>query len=59
MGFAVCLFFSPVFSCGCAGSALLRGLLSGCGVQASHCSGFSGCRAQVLGTDSVAAARGQ
>ena len=43
---------------GCAGSLLLlglfsryekRGLLSSCGVRASHCSGFSCCRAQALG----------
>ena len=26
-----------------------EGLLSGCGVQASHCSDFSCCRAQALG----------
>ena len=26
-----------------------RGLLSSCGVQAFHCSGFSCCRAQALG----------
>jgi len=25
------------------------GLLSSCGAQASHCDGFSGCRAQALG----------
>ena len=43
---------------GCAGSLLLlglfsryekQGLLSSCGVRASHCSGFSCCRAQALG----------
>ena len=46
------------FLFGCAGSFLLfcglslvaasSGLLSSCGVRASHCSGFSCCRAQVL-----------
>ena len=44
---------------GCAGSSLLRGLfsscseqglLSSCGVRASHFGGFSCCRAQALGT---------
>ena len=44
---------------GCAGSSLLhrlfsscseQGLLSSCGVRASHFDGFSCCRAQALGT---------
>ena len=34
---------------GCAGSSLLCGLLSSCDAQASHCSGFPGCRVQALG----------
>ena len=47
------------FMFGCAGSSLLcwlfsscgdRGLLSFFGVQASHCGGFSCCRAQARGT---------
>lgn len=36
---------APAFS-GCS----IQGLLSSCGVRASHCGGSSGCRAQVLGT---------
>ena len=36
-----------------------QGLLSSCGVQASHCGGFSSCRAQALGTQaSVGVAQG-
>ena len=47
-----------LFICGCAGFLLLcglfsscrqQGLLSSCGVQASHCSGFSLCGAPALG----------
>ena len=54
-GFAFFLFNVGVC---CAGSSLLRGLFSSCGkrellsscsVQASHCGGFSCCRAQALG----------
>ena len=51
---------SYLFSFGCAGSSLLHGLFSscrggggplcGCGAQASHCSGFSRCRAWPLGS---------
>ena len=50
--------YTYVFTFGCAGSLLLlglfsrygkRGLLSSCGVRASHCSCFSCCRAQALG----------
>ena len=50
--------YTYIFIFGCAGSLLLlglfsryekRGLLSSCGVRASHCSGFSCCRAQALG----------
>ena len=38
---------------------VVRGLLSSCSVQASHCSGFSCCRGQALGTRaSVVAALG-
>ena len=53
--------FLHLFIFGCAGSSLLRegflwvwraGLLSVCGVQASHCGGFSGCGAQALGLSS-------
>ena len=33
---------------GCPGSLLLPGLLSSCGAQASHCTGFFCCRAQAL-----------
>ena len=41
--------------CSCGG----RGLLSSSGSWASHCSGFSSCRAQALGMRaSVVAARG-
>ena len=51
--------YTYIFIFGCAGSLLLlglfsrygkRGLLSSCGVRASHCSGFSCCRAQALGS---------
>ena len=44
-----------LFILGCAGSSLLhelfasygeQGLLSSCGARSSHCSGFSGCKAQ-------------
>ena len=39
--------------------AAVRGLLSSCGVQASHCRGLSGCGVQAPGTQaSVVAARG-
>ena len=50
--------FIYLVSFGCAGSLLLhglfsgfseRGLLSGCGAQASHCDDFSCCRAWALG----------
>ena len=50
--FSICFIFS------CAGSSLLHGPFSGCGgwglpsscgAQASHCCGFSCCRAQALG----------
>ena len=37
------------FPFGCAGSLLLRGLLSSCGVQTSHCGGFSRSGAPALG----------
>ena len=40
-------FFFPFI--GCAGSLWLCGLLSGCGTRASHCDGFSYCRAWALG----------
>ena len=40
--------FAHNFIFGCAGSSLLRALLSVCSVQV-HCSGFSGWRAQDLG----------
>ena len=55
MGFNFFLFFFLTF--GCAGSSLLhrlfsscdkQGLLSSCGAQASHCSGFSCCEAYGL-----------
>lgn len=36
---------APAFS-GCS----IQGLLSSCGVRASHCGSSSGCRAQALGT---------
>ena len=51
-------FFYYLFIFGCSGSSLLRGLfssfgerglLSSCGAWASHCSGFSCCRAWALG----------
>ena len=46
-------------SVGAHGSSLLGWAFSSCGLQASLCSGFSGCRAQALGTwASVAVARG-
>ena len=38
-----------LFIYGGAGSSLLHGLFSNCGVQASHCDGFSCCRTQALG----------
>ena len=66
-GFSCLFFFFLLFRFGCAGSSLLPvfsscgewGLLCSCGVQASHCSGFSCCRVWVLGTQtSVIAARG-
>ena len=41
------IFFFPFI--GCAGSLWLCGLLSGCGTRASHCDGFSYCRAWALG----------
>ena len=53
-----CFIFSFIYlNYGCAGSFLhrlfssgrVRGLLSSYGVLASHCSGFSCCRAQALG----------
>ena len=56
-----CLFYSFIylFIFGCIGSSLLReGFLSlwragatlRCGARASHCGGFSSCRARALGT---------
>ena len=51
--------FIYLFVFGCAGSSLLHrlfsscgepGLLPSCGARASHCGGFSCCRAQALGT---------
>ena len=68
----VYLFFSffifSLFIFGCIGSLLLctgfrqlgrAGATLRCGVQASHCNGFSRCRAQALGVwASVAVARG-
>ena len=57
-----------IFIFGCVGSSLLRagflwlrqvGATLSCGVQASHCSGFSYCGARALGTRaSVVVARG-
>ena len=38
------------FRFGCAGSSLLFWILSSCGVLASHCGGFSPCRAGALGS---------
>ena len=47
------------FIFGCVGSPLLPGATLGCGVQASHCGGFSCCGAQAIGTwASVVVARG-
>ena len=50
------LILSYLFLFGCAGSSLMlfsscskQGLLSSCGVQASHCGGFSCCRAWTPG----------
>ena len=52
------LSLATLFIFGCAGSSLLcglfpscgeQGLLSNCSMWASHCGGFSGCRAQTLG----------
>ena len=44
---------------GCAESSLLHRLFSSCGGRASHCRGFSYCRAQALGARaSVVAAHG-
>ena len=52
----VCMY---VFIYGCVGSSLLRagflylwraGATLHCGAQASHCGGFSCCRARALGT---------
>ena len=40
-------FFMILLIYGCAGSSLLRGLLSSC-AQASHCGGLSCCRARAL-----------
>ena len=55
-------FFLILFIIGCAGSSPAHGeqwLLSSLGAQASYCSGFSCCRAQVLGpVGSVVVARG-
>ena len=39
----VSVFKKCLFIYGCAGSSLLHGILSSCGAQASHCSGFSCC----------------
>ena len=47
--FLVMRAFKNVFVYGCAGSSLLHGAFSSCCVWASHCSGFSCCRAQALG----------
>ena len=55
------LFLSVRVPCCCVGFSLVvvRGLLSGCDAWASHCSGFSCCRAWALGTwVSVVAAHG-
>ena len=42
--------FTYLFIFGCAGSSLGHAdFLSSCGVQASHCGGFSCCGAQALG----------
>ena len=55
--FLINLFY--LFTFGCVGSSLLRagflwlrrvGATLGCGVQASHCGGFSCCGAWALGT---------
>ena len=45
------LFIAALGLCGCQtfSSYSKRGLHSGCGAQASHCSGFSCCRAWALG----------
>ena len=61
-------FFFYLFIFGCVGSSLLRagflllwraGATLLCGEQASHCGGFSCCRAQALGVwASVVVARG-
>ena len=57
--------FICLLSFGSAGTLLLFGLLSShgewgllssCGAQASHCGGFSGCRAGALGTQASVAA---
>ena len=54
--------FIYLFSFGCAVSSLLyrlssscgeRGLLSSCSAGASHCGGFSCCRARTLGFEGV------
>ena len=42
-------FFLKKQICGCAGSLLPRRLFFSCGVRASHCSGFSCCRAWTRG----------
>ena len=66
--FLINLFIFLLFIFGCVGSSLLRvgflqlrraGATLRCGARASHCGGFSCCRAQALGAQaSVVVARG-
>ena len=46
--FVFIFYYFIYLSFDCAGSLLMHGLLSSCNAQASHCDGFSCCRAQAL-----------
>ena len=48
-------FLKIIFISGCAGSSMLHGLFSSCGVQASHCGDFSYCRSQAIGSQASSA----
>ena len=47
--FSNIILFIYLFILACSGSSLLHGVFSRCGMQASHCDGFSCCGAWALG----------
>ena len=56
VGFVVFGCVRPLSLCGLSSSCGERGLLSGCGMQSSHCGGFSCYGAQALGPVALAVA---